>query len=53
MIHHPIEAPLGLGSRVEGGFWVSRVWGEKAWDSRVWGERAWERVRESWGDGKE
>ena len=26
MIHHPIEAPLGLGSRVEEGFWVSRVW---------------------------
>jgi len=27
MIHHPIEAPLSLGSRVEGGFLVSRVWG--------------------------
>jgi len=29
MIPHPIEAPLGLGSRVEEGFLVSRVWGER------------------------
>jgi len=28
-IHHPIEAPLGLGSRVEGEFLVSMVWGER------------------------
>jgi len=28
-IPHPIEAPLGLGSRVEEGFFVSRVWGER------------------------
>ena len=26
MILHPIEAPMGLGSRVEGGFWGFRVW---------------------------
>jgi len=30
MIHHPSEAPVGLGSRVEGGFWVSRVWGKES-----------------------
>ena len=50
MIHHPIEAPLGLGSRVEGGFWVSRVWGERKHERERESERELgrrERVRVS------
>ena len=39
LILHRFEAPLGLGSRVEGGFWISRVWvrgeGERAWEGEL------------------
>jgi len=48
MIHHPSEAPVGLGSRVEGGFWVSRVWGKESTREREGETR--EKVRESTGE---